>query len=172
MTFPAGLAEDLGVHERTLRRAVNLGLARGGRRYHAQLGLAPGEEEYLRVRWPLLRDLREGLRCLPDVWLAVLYGPAARGVDELPDSVDLLVEFASDRWDRPRVVAHRLERAAGCGVRLFRLPRDPMPWAPRMVTILREGRVLADRRGLWRGLKRQRGRWLREARRLGTPLGV
>jgi hypothetical protein len=51
-----GLAVDLDVEERTLRRAVSQGTLRAIRNGPRRLRLASGEREYLSTHWPLLLD--------------------------------------------------------------------------------------------------------------------
>ena len=76
------LAADLGLEERTLRRAVSQGTLRATRTGPRRLTLASGEREYLRVHWSLLSALRQALRTEHPVRLAVLYGSLARGDDD------------------------------------------------------------------------------------------
>lgn len=145
------IARDLPVSERTLRRGVAQGLLHGYRPSPRRLVLPPAEEAYVRRHWPLLGRLRGLLRTERGVSLAVLVGSAARG-DERPDSdLDLVVALRGDR----DLAVSRLERRLGAAVRrkvevipLEAARRDPL----LMADILREGRVLIDRQGLWEQL--------------------
>lgn len=53
------LADEVGVSERTLRRAVNEGTLRGNRISPRKLRLSVAEKEYIRGHWGLLAQLRE-----------------------------------------------------------------------------------------------------------------
>lgn len=147
------LADDLGVGERTLRRAVAQGTIRCRRSGPRKLRLAPGEQEYLRDHWRVLSDLRRALRTERRVRLAVLYGSLARG-DEDPDSdLDLLVSFADDRPSSAAELATNLERAAGRRVDVARLSRIESDAPLLLDRALDEGRVLVDRGGHWQSFQ-------------------
>jgi predicted nucleotidyltransferase len=155
MTVLGGLAEEIGVHERTLRRGLSEGLLRGRRPTPRTVELARGEVAYLRAHWPLLRALREVLRSERTVRLAVLIGSAARGAMDERSDVDLLVELAGADWRARDRVRERLARAAGRPVDLVALDaatQDPL----LLDAALRDGRVLVDRDGQWPSLLARR----------------
>jgi predicted nucleotidyltransferase len=145
-------AERLGCSERTLRRYVNEGLLRGRRVARRRLELSWAEEEYLAGHWALLNGLRATLRTEPAVRLAVLFGSTAVGDDDQCSDVDLLVIHRSPA---PRALVGlkvRLRRALGRSVDVVGLEQaETMPTL--LADILREGRVLVDRDGLWHGLR-------------------
>lgn len=145
-------SSGLGCSERTLRRYVNEGLLRGRRVARGQLELSHAEEAYLMSHWDLLNTLRTALRTERSVRLAVLFGSTATGDDARSSDVDLLI-------------VHRtpgLRALAGLKVRLRGTLERPvdvvgLEQAETMPTlladILREGRVLIDRDGLWGSLR-------------------
>lgn len=148
-------AVRLGCSERTLRRYVNDGLLRGRRLARSQLELSQAEEEYLADHWELLSRLRMALRTESAVRLAVLFGSVAAGQDEDSSDVDLLVIH---RNPAPRALAGvrmRLRGALGRPVDVVDLEQaETMPTL--LADVLREGRVLVDRDGLWQGLLARR----------------
>jgi predicted nucleotidyltransferase len=148
MTELADLAQQLDVHERTLRRAMMEGLLRGERPTPRTVELARGERAYLRAHWELLRTLRATLRTEPNVRLAVMIGSAARGRLRADSDIDLLVALADDDRRRVDALRGRLERAAGRPVDLVSLASA----AARPLLFhdaLTEGRVLVDREARW-----------------------
>ena len=155
MTVLDELAEELGAHERTLRRGLSEGLLRGRRPTPRTVELARGEVGYLRAHWPLLRALRAALRSERTVRLAVLIGSAARGAMHEGSDVDLLVDPAPADWRVQDRLRERLTRAAGRPVDLVALEaarQDPL----LLDAVLREGRVLVDRDGAWESLLARR----------------
>lgn len=142
------IARDLPVSGRTLRRGVAEGLLHGSRPGPRRLVLAPAEEAYIRRQWPLLARLRGALRTERNLGLAVLIGSAARG-DDRPDSdIDLVVELRGARELALSGLEHRLATALGRKVEVIPLAaarRDPL----LMGDMIREGRVITDRDGLW-----------------------
>jgi predicted nucleotidyltransferase len=145
-------AERLGCSERTLRRYLNDGLLRGRHVTRRQLELAPLEEDYLIGHWELLSRLRIALRTERSVRLAVLFGSTAVGADGSSSDVDLLIVH---RHPAPRALAGlklRLRRTLDRAVDLVEVEQaETMPTL--LADILREGRVLLDRDGLWEGLR-------------------
>lgn len=120
------------------------------------------ERSYLRRAWPLLARLRELLRTEPEVSLAVLFGSWARGDAHDASDVDLLVSLRAR--GNARRVASRLSDKLGRRVQLVTL--DDARGAPLLLReVLREGRVLVDRDGVWSVLVRDRERIERAARR-------
>jgi predicted nucleotidyltransferase len=163
------LADQLGVHERTLRRAAADGAIRGRRLGPRRLVLTPVEERYVLHAWPLLGRLRALLRLERNVRLAVLFGSRARG-DERPDSdVDLLVELVDARASRRLALASRLESALGLGVELVPLTaaeRSPL----LLADVIEDGRAIVDRDGRLPDLQRRRPEIARAAAAADTDL--
>jgi predicted nucleotidyltransferase len=158
------LARELGVDERTLRRAAAQGTLRAKRVSPRKLRLAPGEEAYLRRRWRLLAALRSALRTERNVELAILIGSMARGDDGPESDVDVLVMLSEETPGKKIDLEDRLERACGRPVHLV-----GMEAARRNELLLsmavEEGRVLVDRVALWPSLRAGRDTLSRRARR-------
>lgn len=155
MTILHEVAEEIGAHERTLRRGLSQGLLRGRRPTARTAVLARGEVAYLRAYWPLLRGLREALRSERTVRLAVLIGSAATGAMREGSDVDLLVELADADWRAQDRLRERLGRVTGRRVDLVRLEaarEDPL----LLDGALRDGRVLVDRDRQWPSLLARR----------------
>jgi predicted nucleotidyltransferase len=158
----AETAEALQCDERTLRRYANQGLLRGERRGRRELRLPYGEERYLRQHWGLLSGLRRALRTEHGVRLAVLFGSTATG-DDLPGSdVDLLIEHSTGDLEQVAELRRRLQKRVERPIHLVLL--DDARESPALLAdILREGRVIVDRDGAWRGLTRRQKETFREA---------
>jgi uncharacterized protein len=151
MTLLQELAEDLGIHDRTLRRGVAEGTIRARRPTPRSLALDPGEVGYLRRHWPLLASLREALRTERNVRLAVLIGSVARGGARAESDVDILVRLSDHDWRTASRLRERLAREVGRPVDLVALDAargDPL----LLEAALRDGRVLVDRDGDWPAL--------------------
>lgn len=159
------LAHELGVDERTLRRAASQGALRCQRSTPRRLRLADGEREYLQGHWQILADLRQALRTERQVRLAVLYGSVARGEEDAGSDLDLLVAWAPDRASDPLALAGRLERVIGRRVDVATLGRVEAQSPLLLTQILEEGRVLVDRDGTWRRLRERRRAIRARARR-------
>jgi predicted nucleotidyltransferase len=146
------LADEIGVDERTLRRAAAQGALRAERLSPRRLRLAPGESAYLRRNWPLLAALRSALRTEPNVAFAMLFGSVARGDDRAESDFDLLVVLREESPGRKLELQDRLEGASGRKVHLL-----DMEAASKnellLSTAVEEGRVLVDRAGLWPSLR-------------------
>lgn len=169
MTVLHEVAEEIGAHERTLRRGLSEGLLRGRRPTARTVELASGEVTYLRGYWPLLAALRATLRSERTVRLAVLIGSAARGALRDGSDVDLLVELADADWRVQDRLRERLARAARRPVDLVALQaaqEDPL----LLDAALRDGRVLVDRDGRWPTLLAGRAEVARAAARAGGEL--
>src|SRR4051794_13492369 len=123
------VAEELGTHERTLRRGLATGLLR--------------ELRYLRSHWRLLSALRAVLRTERGLRLAVLIGSAARGELGERSDVDVLVDGVSGGWRERDRLAERLSRVAGRPVDLVSLEAARADLL-LLGAALREGRVLID----------------------------
>lgn len=159
------LAVDLGVEERTLRRAAAQGALRASRSGPRRLQLDPGEREYLRAHWPLLSILRRALRTEHAVRLAVLYGSLARGDEDAGSDLDLLVSVAADRPLVGLRLAIGLQRVSGRRIDVAYLERVEFQAPLLLDRILDEGRVLIDRGGQWEQLCEHRSALRARARR-------
>jgi predicted nucleotidyltransferase len=102
------------------------------------------------------------LRTEPSVSLAVLFGSYARGEEHRRSDVDLAVRLRDG--GRRRELASRLSEKLGSRVQLVTL--EDAAGAPLLLAeVMREGRVVVDRDGLWPRLVRQREQVERAARR-------
>jgi predicted nucleotidyltransferase len=174
MTELTFLAEDVGVSERTLRRAVSEGSIRGVRPTPRKLLLPLSERGYIRRSWPLISALRAALRTEPNVRFALLFGSAARGTDTSASDVDILVQMRDSSLERMGELGSKLTAIVGRRVELVRL-EDAEGEPSFLAELASDGRVLVDREGLWAHLSRreadlrQRGRRY-EARRTKAAL--
>lgn len=150
------LAEDIGVPQRSLRRAVQRGTVRAHRPGPRQIELAIGEGEYLREHWGLIAAVADGLRTERNVRLAVLFGSLARGDAGEGSDVDLLVSFAEERPLCTAQLAARLGRALRRDVEVLSLDRVREHEPVLFDAILRDGRPLVDRDRAWPALKAER----------------
>lgn len=169
MTVLHEVAEEIGAHERTLRRGLSDGLLRGRRPTARTVELAAGEVAYLRTHWPLLAALREALRSERSVRLAVLIGSAARGALREGSDIDVLVEPVDADWRVQDRLRERLTRVAGRPVDLVAVEvaaADPL----LLDAVLRDGRVLVDRDGRWPALTARRAQTARAAARAADEL--
>jgi predicted nucleotidyltransferase len=151
-TMLAELAVNVGVSERTLRRAWSLGTIRGERPTPHTLRVPIEERLYIRRRWSTLSRLRQALRTEPAVSLAVVFGSVARGDDIQGSDVDLLVALRSDDLRARVMLADRLRRRTDLAVETISLT-DALAHPSLMVEILRDGRVLVDRDERWAQLR-------------------
>lgn len=155
------LAAEIGISDRTLRRALSAGAIRGRRVSPYKVEISPAERAYVRRYWALISALRAGLRVEHSVECAVLFGSVARG-EAGPDSdVDILV------WLRPGAnrlaIGRRLERRVGRPVQL--IDAAAAQRKPSLLrAVLRDGRPLTDRTGRWDELRRRAARIGRAAR--------
>lgn len=143
------LARDIGVPERTLRRAVQRGTVHCHRPGVRQVEMAGDERTYLRENWEIISSLTEALRTERNVRLAVLFGSVARGNAGQDSDVDVLVSLAEDRPLAGIDLALRLERVAGRLVDIARLERVDAQAPLLLDRVVDEGRVLVDRDGQW-----------------------
>lgn len=148
------LALELGVSERTLRRAAADGAIRAERPSAHRLRISHEEREWVLGHWPTVAGLRTVLRTEPSVRLALLFGSAARGREHRRSDLDVLVELDNPSPARLAALEGRLTEAAGRGVQLVSAP-DAEASPGLLSDVLRDGRVLVDRDGLWRRLKRR-----------------
>lgn len=157
------LAGEVGVSERTLRRAVNEGTLRGNRISPRKLRLPVAEKEYVREHWGLLAQLREALRTESNVRFALLFGSAARGDDTEESDVDLLVEMRDSSFMRAVDLALKLEPLLGKAVQVLTF-EDAESNPLLLADAAREGRVIVDRGGRWVQFDSERGKLERRAR--------
>jgi len=162
MTVLHELASDVGAAERTLRRAVNDGAIRGGRLSPKRVRVAAAEQEWVRRRWPMVATSRAALRTQKDVRLAVLFGSMARMDGGEGSDIDVLVELRRPDPVRLAALEELLGQAAGRRVQMVRVS-DARRLPSLLVSAARDGRVLADRDGVW-------PRLLAEARRTEAEL--
>jgi predicted nucleotidyltransferase len=141
-------ADELGCSERTLRRYVGDGLLRGRRVSYQGIELSAEEARYLSSHWSLLHTLKAVLRTERNIRLAVLFGSTAVGEDEPSSDVDILIAHRRP-GPRPLVgLKKRLSRTLNEPVHLVDL--EQAQGSPSLLAdIVREGRPLLDRDGLW-----------------------
>ena len=154
MTELALLAKDVGVHERTLRRAVSEGALRAVRPTARTLALPLSERRYVRRKWPLLSSLREALRTEQNVRFALLFGSAATGSDTPASDVDVLVDLRDASLDRVVDLSSKLTTIIGRRVDVLRL-QDVDAEPSFLAQVVADGRVLVDREGRWSRLQRR-----------------
>jgi predicted nucleotidyltransferase len=169
MTRLSLLADEVGVNERTLRRAVNEGALRASRPSPRVLELPLSESLYIRRRWPLIAKLREVLRTEHNVRFAILFGSTARGDDTEDSDVDVIADLRDSSLDPVLDLSLKLEDAVDRSVDVVRL-EDTEDDPTFLAMALEDARVLVDRDEVWPRLKaeeaslRRRGR-RRDARR-------
>jgi len=154
MTQLAQIAREVGVNERTLRRAVNQGALRARRPSPRTLDLPLSERRYLRRSWPLLAQLRRALRTDRNVRFALLFGSAATAAETPASDVDVLVDLRDPSLERLADLAAKLEAALGRPVEVIRL-QDVEAYPSFLAGAVSQGRVLADREDLWPRLRRR-----------------
>lgn len=164
MTELALLAREVGVHERTLRRAVTEGSLRASRPTPRTLHMPLSERDYVRRSWELISSLRTALRTEHNVRLALLFGSAARGTALPGSDVDVLVAVRDPRLERIVELTAKLTAATGRGVDVVRL-EDAESEPSFLADVIADGRVLVDREGLWPRLRRREPSLRREGRR-------
>ncbi|MGI8863463.1 MAG: nucleotidyltransferase family protein [Solirubrobacteraceae bacterium] len=164
MTELALLAREVGVHERTLRRAVAQGSLRAVRSSPRTLEMTLSERQYARRSWALLSALRAALRTEHNVHFALLFGSAARGTDTSESDLDVLVGLRDPSLDRIVELSARLTAATGRLVDVVRL-EDSRAEPSLLADVIADGRVLVDREGLWSRLRGHEASLRREGRR-------
>jgi predicted nucleotidyltransferase len=142
------LADDVGVNERTLRRAINEGSLHASRPTPRKLELGLAERQYIRRFWPLLSALRSALRTEPNVRFALLFGSAATGTATAASDLDILVRLRDPSLEHVIDLGARLERRLGRPVDLVRL-EDAESDPAFLAHVVSQGRVLVDRDGVW-----------------------
>lgn len=158
----AETARDLRCDERTLRRYLSQGLLRGERAGRGELRLGAAEERYLRDHWTLLSVLRRALRTEHSVRLAVLFGSTAIGEDQPESDVDLLIDHSTGDLEQVAALRRRLQKRIDRPLHLVLL-EDVLESPVLLADILEEGRVIADRDGMWPLLTRRRKKLLTDA---------
>jgi predicted nucleotidyltransferase len=154
MTQLDDIARQLGTSGRTLRRAALLGTIRCAHPSPRRFDVEAAEREYVRRHWPLLGRMLQVLRTQPNVRLAVLFGSVSRGDDRADSDIDLVVRFAQPSVRALSLLTGRLEEEIGRTVQVVELESaDESPLL--LADVLRDGRVLVDRDGDWRRLRRR-----------------
>jgi predicted nucleotidyltransferase len=164
------LAHEVGVHERTLRRAASSGLIHIRRPSPRLLSLSDSETAWVRLHWPLIGKLLAVLRTEPNLELAVLFGSVARG-DDMPGTsdVDLLVGLRRSHPGAVQALRRRLHERLQSEVQLVPLQaarRDPH----LLAEVLRDGRPLVDRGHMWPQLQAQQEQTREQADLAGREL--
>ncbi|MGD0453628.1 MAG: nucleotidyltransferase domain-containing protein [Solirubrobacteraceae bacterium] len=164
------LGREVGVNERTLRRAVGGGLIRAQRPSSRRLSLSDQEMKWVGSHWPLVGQLLAVLRTEPNVELCVLFGSVARGADvQGASDIDLLVELRRPSPGALEALRLRLNERLNANVELVPLQaalRDP----GLLYEVLRDGRPLVDRAEAWPGLQEQRDQAQTQADHAGREL--
>lgn len=158
------LAEELGVNERTLRRAVSQGTLRASRPKASALELSIGERRYARRAWAVLSALRAALRTEHNVRFALLFGSAATGTDTVTSDLDVLVDLRDPSLERLVDLSAKLTAIADRPVDLLRL-RDAEAEPSMLADLVTEGRVLVDRENQWQRLQQRQAGLRRRGRR-------
>lgn len=177
MTPLALLAEEVGVNDRTLRRAVAEGALRGTRSSPRKLDLSLAERQYVRRSWAMLARLRRALRTEPNVRFALLFGSTAAGTDTAVSDIDVLVGLREASMERMADLNAKLSAVAGRPVDIVRL-EDAEAEPSFLADVLAYGRVLVDREGQWLKLRRrkveleERGRVQDERRTRAALAGI
>jgi predicted nucleotidyltransferase len=163
MTDLTQLARQVGVSERTLRRAVAAGTLRGERQSPRRLTLSALEKDYVLRRWALLGTLRTALRTEHNVRFVLLFGSSARGDDGDGSDVDLLVAMRDPSLSRTIDLELKLEGLLGSAVEVVTL--EDAEANPRLLAeALRDGRVIVDREGQWPKVQAETEKVARRAR--------
>jgi predicted nucleotidyltransferase len=162
MTVLHDIAGELGVSERTLRRAVGEGTIRAERPSSHRLRIGDEERDWVLRHWPTVARLRAALRTEPSVRLAVLFGSQARGREHRRSDLDVLVDLDAASAARLAALEESLSAATEQEVQLVSL-RAAEAAPGLMADALRDGRVLVDRDALWPRLKRRRAQIRRAA---------
>lgn len=152
MTELGLLAPEVGVHERTLLRAVTEGSLRAVRPSPRTLHMPLSERQYVRRSWKLLSALKTPLRTEHNVRCALLFGSAARGTAGPESDVDVLVALRDPRLERIVDLSAKLTAATGRRVDVVRL-EDAQTEPSLLADVIADGRVLVDRKELWPRLR-------------------
>ncbi len=177
MTELALLAQELGIDERTLRRAVSEGALRAARPTPRTLEVSLRERRYARRSWWMFSALRAALRTQHNVRFALLFGSSATGTDTATSDVDVLVDLRDPSLGRVVDLSAKLTTAVDRPVDLLRL-QDVEAEPSLLADLVAEGRVLVDRENQWRQLQqrqaglRRRGRRAEVARTRAALAGI
>jgi predicted nucleotidyltransferase len=148
MSDLASLAMEIGVSERTLRRAVNTGGLRAVRMSPRKIRLPISEMRFIRRSWRLVANVRGLLRTEKNIRLALLFGSVATGEEGYESDVDIAVSLRNSDLDRIVDLSVKLSTSIGRRVDLIRL-EDAESDPSFLREIVGSGRVLVDRQGLW-----------------------
>jgi predicted nucleotidyltransferase len=154
MSDLALLSHNLGVSERTLRRAANAGLLKAKRVSERRVEVSDAERRYLKRSWSTLAGLRQALRTEPNVRMGILFGSVARGDATADSDVDVLVDLRDPDRFRMLELEERVTRALGRRVQLLRLS-DARREGTILGDVLADGRVIVDRDNCWGTLSEQ-----------------
>jgi predicted nucleotidyltransferase len=164
MTELTSLAEEIGVSERTLRRAAQEGALHANWSSPRRIQISAAEKSYVRRSWKLFSRLREALRTEKNVAFAALIGSTARGEDQAGSDVDLVVGLREPGFDQLLRLELKLEDALDR--RTDVLAFEQAHSKPElMAELVEEGRVVTDRENLWLKLRAQAPALLRAAER-------
>lgn len=158
------VAEQVGVNERTLRRAVGEGTLHAVRPTSRTLEMSVSERDYIRRKWPLLSALRAQLRTEPNVRLALLFGSTAVNRNTPDSDVDLLVALRDPSFERLLDLGAKLEAGVGRHIDLVELG-DAETDPAFLARIVAEARVLVDRERRWPQLRGSQERLARRGSR-------
>jgi predicted nucleotidyltransferase len=164
MTALSSLASEVGVNERTLRRAVNEGALKASRPSPRKLELSLSEDLYVRSHWPLIAKLRAALRTERNVRFAMLFGSAARGEDIERSDVDVIVDLHDSTFRKTISLAVKLEEELGRSVDVIDL-EDAEADPTFLAMAIEDGRVLVDREKSWSDLRQREPALRRRGRR-------
>lgn len=154
MSELALLGEELGVSERTLRRAVSRGTLRAARPTPRTLKLSLRERRYARRSWSLLSAVRAALRTEQNVRFALLFGSAATGTDTATSDLDVLVDLRNPSLERVVDLSAKLTATVDRPVDLLRLA-DAEAEPSLLADLVMDGRVLVDRENQWQRLQQR-----------------
>ncbi len=164
MTEFTSLAEEVGVSERTLRRAAQEGALHANWSSPRRIQISAAEKSYVRRSWKLFSRLREVLRTEKNLAFAALIGSTARGEDHAGSDVDLIVGLREPGFDQLLRLELKLEDALDRRTDLLALEQAHSK-PELMAELVAEGRVVIDRENLWSELRAQAPALLRTAER-------
>jgi predicted nucleotidyltransferase len=164
MTELTSLAEEIGVNERTLRRAAQEGALHAHWSSPRRIQISAAEKSYVRRSWKLFSRLREVLRTEKNLAFAALIGSTARGEDRADSDVDLIVGLREPGFDRLLGLELKLEDALDRRIDLLALEQAHST-PELMAELVEEGRVVIDREDLWPELRAQAPALIRAAQR-------
>ena len=154
-TAVPALADQLGVSQDTVLRAIETGAIQGVRRGPRRFVVSPEERRLVSREWGLIAALRVAFRTEPSVGAAVLFGSHARGEAKSDSDVDLLVHLRRRQTpEQFEALRDRLTERVGKYIDLYadyELGSQPVA----LLRIVTEGRPIVDRDGFWPRLRRQ-----------------